>query len=88
MLAPLIMSVFTLSRQGSHATFHVLKCNNVCNPCACVLMQHIQLHVCVPVSERSDDQSVSVAQVFIAELELGVTDVNVTVSGFVIPAMA
>lgn len=42
----------------------------------------------VPVSEWSDDQSVGVPQVFIAELELGVTDVNITVSGFIIPAMA
>lgn len=42
----------------------------------------------VPVSEWSDDQSVGVSQVFIAELELGVTDVNITVSGFIIPAMA
>lgn len=40
-----------------------------------------------PVSEWSDDQSVSVAQVFVAKLELGVTDVNVTVSGLIIPAM-
>lgn len=42
----------------------------------------------VPVSEWSDDQSVSVPQVFIAKLEPGITDINVTVSGFVIPAMA
>lgn len=41
----------------------------------------------LPVSEWSDDQSVSVAQVFVAKLELGVTDVDVTVSGFIIPAM-
>lgn len=45
------------------------------------------LCVCVPVSKRSDDQSVSVPKVFIAELELGVADVDVTVSGFIIPAM-
>lgn len=47
----------------------------------------IMPYVCVPVSKRSDDQSVSVPQVFIAELELGVADVNVTLSGFIIPAM-
>lgn len=41
----------------------------------------------VPVSEWSDDQSVSVAQVLVAKLELGVTDVDVTVSGLIIPAM-
>ena len=46
------------------------------------------LYVCAPVSEWSDDQSVSVAHVFIAELELGITDVDVTVSGRIIPAMA
>lgn len=42
----------------------------------------------LPVSERRDDQSVGVSQVLIAELELGVTDVNITLSGFIIPAMA
>lgn len=44
--------------------------------------------VCVPVSEWGNNQSVSVPEVFIAELELGVTDVDVTVSVFIIPAMA
>lgn len=88
------MSVFTLSKQGSHATslFKVHIFNNVLYTLYYTLYAHVYwcivLHVCVPVSEWSDDQSVSVPQVFIAELELGVTDVNVTVSGFIIPAMA
>lgn len=54
----------------------------------CTNQLHIMQYVCVPVGERRDDQSVGVPEVFVAELELGVADVNVTVSGFVIPAMA
>lgn len=42
----------------------------------------------VPVSEWGYDQSVSVPQVFIAELELSVTNVDITVFGFFIPTMA
>lgn len=52
------------------------------------MLTEYSLHADVPVSERSDNQSVCVAQVLIAELELGITDVDVTVSAFVIPAMA
>lgn len=44
--------------------------------------------MCIPVSEWGDDQPVRVPQVFIAELELSVTDINITVFGFITPAMA
>lgn len=57
----------------------------------CTIHVHVYwctIHICVPVSKWRDDKSVSVPQVFIAELELGITDVNITVSGFIIPAMA
>lgn len=60
----------------------------MCTICLPVYWQHIVQYVRAPVSEWSDDQSVSVPQVFVAKLELGITDVNVTVSGFIIPAMA
>lgn len=47
---------------------------------------HIPLSA-VPVSERSDHQSVRVAQILVAELKLGIADVHVAVPAFVIPAM-
>lgn len=53
-----------------------------------IVVQIVLYQIMSPVSEWSDDQSVGVSKVFIAELELGITDVHVTVSGFIIPAMA
>lgn len=41
----------------------------------------------LPISKWGDNQSVCVSQVLIAELELGVTNVDTTVSCFFIPAM-
>lgn len=48
---------------------------------------HYIPHSAVPVSERSDHQSVRVAQILVAELKLGIADVHVAVSAFVVPAM-
>ena len=63
----------------------IVVCNGLC-VCVCVPVC-VCACVCVPVSQWCDDQSVGVPQVLIAELELGVTDVDVAVSGLFIPAM-
>ena len=46
--------------------------------------------VCVraPVRQRGDDQSVGVPQVLVAELELGVADVDVALPAVLVPAVA
>lgn len=87
------MSILILFKRGS-LTISIFKVYIFTNAytsllmrTTCALVEHTVL-VGVPVSQRSDDQSVSVPQIFIAELKLGVTDVDVTVSCFVIPAVA